>query len=211
METPRSNNIKGRLFVISGPSGVGKGTLVRELCHCFPDIRVSISVTTRLPREGEREGSAYFFRTEEQFRGMIQRSELLEYAQFVNGCFYGTPRAFVEEMLAEGHDVILEIDVKGAMQIKEHWPQGVFVFILPPSLEELENRLRHRKTESEEAIQQRVSIADQEMAYIPQFDYLVTNDDLKTAVDKLAAILVAERCRVKGKKEKTDGSQLITR
>lgn len=220
MAAPKANNLnnqkRGRLIVISGPSGVGKGTLVRELCKRFPEIRVSISVTTRQPRQGEREGFDYFFRSEEDFRAMIDRGEFLEYARFVNGCFYGTPRSFVEERVSLGNDVVLEIDVKGAMQVRQRWEEGIFVFILPPSVEELGHRLRKRQTEGEEAINQRISIATQEMDYLPNFDYHVTNDDLGAAVANLEAILVAERCRVKTKddkedKEITDGTQIIAR
>lgn len=201
------------LVVISGPSGVGKGTIVKRLRERFPEIKLSISVTTRAPRTGERDGIDYFFRTEEQFKAMIERGELLEYACFVNGCLYGTPRSFVEEQVNAGHDVILEIDVKGAMQVKDCWQDGAFVFILPPSLPELKHRLQNRKTETEEAINQRISIATAEIQHLPQFDYQVINDDLDVAVDKLAAILTAEHCRVSRNqpylKEDSNGAQQI--
>lgn len=184
------------LIVISGPSGVGKGTLVKELYREMPELRFSVSVTTRQPRPGEEDGKHYFFRTEEQFQRMVEEGDLLEYSQFVNGLFYGTPRAYVEEMIAEGHDVLLEIDVKGAIQVKERWPHGVYIFILPPTLEALEQRLRKRQTEAAEAIRQRLSVAVDELNFLPLYDYQVVNDDLSKAARKLQAIITAERCRI---------------
>lgn len=184
------------LIVISGPSGVGKGTLVKELYREMPELRFSVSVTTRQPRPGEEDGKHYFFRTEEQFQRMVEEGDLLEYSQFVNGLFYGTPRAYVEEMIAEGHDVLLEIDVKGAIQVKERWPHGVYIFILPPTLEALEQRLRKRQTEAAEAIRQRLSVAVDELNFLPLYDYQVVNDDLAKAARKLQAIITAERCRI---------------
>lgn len=201
----------GKLFVVSGPSGVGKGTLMKRLCARFPAIRLSISVTTRAPRVGEEEGREYFFRDEATFRTMIEEGALLEYAQFVNGRFYGTPRSFVEEQVAKGHDVVLEIDVQGAMQVKEHWPDGVFIFILPPSLAELRKRLENRQTESAEAISERVSIAAQEISRLSSFDYAVINDDLDLATERLTSVFVAEHCRVTESllKEILDGTQQV--
>ncbi|MBO9539425.1 guanylate kinase [bacterium] len=184
------------LIVISGPSGVGKGTLVKVLRAQMPGLNLSVSVTTRAPRAGEEEGKHYFFRTEEQFRQMVEDGDLLEYAQFVNGLFYGTPRAYVEEQIRNGHDVILEIDVKGAIQVKERWPHGVYVFLLPPTLEELEARLVKRQTEAVEAIRQRLSVVVDELNFLPLYDYQVVNDDLDKAAEKLQAIINAERCRI---------------
>lgn len=191
-----SRRRSGMLIVISGPSGVGKGTLVKELYREMPELRFSVSVTTRQPRPGEEDGKHYFFRTEEQFQRMVEEGDLLEYSQFVNGLFYGTPRAYVEEMIAEGHDVLLEIDVKGAIQVKERWPHGVYIFILPPTLEALEQRLRKRQTEAAEAIRQRLSVAVDELNFLPLYDYQVVNDDLSKAARKLQAIITAERCRI---------------
>lgn len=187
---------EGMLIVISGPSGVGKGTLVKALRAQMSGLNLSVSVTTRAPRQGEEEGKHYFFRTEEQFQHMVENGDLLEYAQFVNGLFYGTPRAYVEEQIRNGHDVILEIDVKGAIQVKERWPHGVYVFLLPPTMEELEARLVKRQSEAAEAIRQRLSVAVDELNFLPLYDYQVVNDDLAKAADKLQAIITAERCRV---------------
>jgi guanylate kinase len=187
---------QGMLVVISGPSGVGKGTVVKQLAERMPELQFSISVTTRAPRPGEQDGVHYFFRNEEQFQQMVAQGDLLEYAQFVNGLFYGTPRAYVEERIAAGQDVLLEIDVKGAIQVKERWPHGVYVFVLPPSMEELEARLTKRQTEAAEAIRQRLSVAVDELNFLPLYDYQVVNDDLTKAVNKVQSIIVAERCRI---------------
>lgn len=187
---------EGMLIVISGPSGVGKGTLVKMLAERMPGLQLSVSVTTRAPRPGEDDGKHYFFRSEEQFRKMVADGDLLEYAQFVNGLFYGTPRAYVEEQIRAGRDVVLEIDVKGAIQVKERWPHGVYIFILPPSMEELEARLCKRQTEAAEAIRKRLSVAEDELHFIPLYDYQVVNDDLVKASEKLNAIITAERCRI---------------
>ncbi len=187
---------QGLLIVVSGPSGVGKGTIVKELVRRQPELLVSVSVTTRQPRPGEIDGQEYFFRDEDAFMRMVAGGELLEYAQFVNGLNYGTPRAFVEDAVARRQDVILEIDVKGAIQVKERWPDGVFIFLLPPSMAELEARLIKRQTEAVEAIRQRLSVAVDELNFLPLYDYQVVNDDLDAAVEKLQCIIRAERCRV---------------
>ncbi|MBI6545688.1 MAG: guanylate kinase [Cyanobacteria bacterium NC_groundwater_1444_Ag_S-0.65um_54_12] len=184
------------LIVISGPSGVGKGTLVKELIRRQPELLLSISVTTRAPRPGEQEGIDYFFRSEEEFMELVASDALLEYTQFVNGLYYGTPRTFVEETIKQGRDLVLEIDVKGAIQVKERWPQGVYIFLLPPTMAELQVRLAKRQTEAAEAIRQRLSVAVDELNLLPLYDYQVVNDDLATATAKLAAIWQAERCRV---------------
>ncbi len=185
------------LIVVSGPSGVGKGTLVQELLRRMPELIVSVSVTTRKPRAGEQDGLHYFFRTEEQFMQMVESGDLLEYAQFVTGLYYGTPRTYVEEAISQGQDVLLEIDVKGAIQVKEGWQHGVYVFLLPPSMEELEARLKKRQTDAAEAIRQRLTVAVDELNFLPLYDYQLVNDDIDTAVGKLEAIIKAERCRVK--------------
>lgn len=188
---------QGMLIVVSGPSGVGKGTLVQELLRRMPELVLSVSVTTRAPRAGEQDGVHYYFRTEEQFQQMVENGDLLEYAQFVTGLYYGTPRAHVEEAIAQGRDVLLEIDVKGAIQVKERWQHGVYIFLLPPSMQELETRLKKRQTEAAEAIRQRLTVAMDELNFLPLYDYQVVNDDIETAVAKLEAIIKAERCRVK--------------
>jgi guanylate kinase len=185
------------LIVVSGPSGVGKGTLVQELVRRMPELVLSISVTTRQPRNGEVDGVHYFFRTEDEFMKMVEEGDLLEYAQFVTGLYYGTPRAFVEEAIAQGQDVLLEIDVKGAIQVKERWPHGAYVFLLPPSMQELETRLKKRQTEAAEAIRQRLTVAVDELNFLPLYDYQVVNDDIQAAASKLESIIIAERCQVK--------------
>jgi guanylate kinase len=191
INTPR----KGLLYVISGPSGVGKGTIVKAIRAKNPNIKVSVSVTTRQPRAGEVEGESYYFKTVEQFQTMVEQGELLEWAQFVN-TYYGTPQMFVEEHLIKGHDVILEIDVKGAIQVKERMPNGVYIFIMPPTMAELESRLVKRQTEALDAMRQRLEVAMDEFNYLPLYDYQVVNDDLEQAILKVESIMLAEKCRV---------------
>lgn len=179
---------KGRLFVISGSSGVGKGTLLKFLLSNNPDKNLSISVTTRHPRKGETDGINYFFTTEEEFLAAVQNNEFLEWAEF-NGNFYGTKQAYVEKTLAKGEDLILEIETKGALQIKEKMPDAVLIFILPPSLEELEKRLRGRNTENEAAIQNRLKEAYREIECSKEYDFCVVNDNLENATMELQKII----------------------
>jgi guanylate kinase len=185
---------KGLLIVLSGPSGVGKGTVCAALRRKMPELVYSVSATTRAPRSGEKDGVNYFFCTREQFQDMIRRDALLEYAEYV-GNFYGTPREFVEKTLAEGKDVILEIEVQGAMKVKEKFPEGVFVFLLPPSLDELKQRIVGRGTESQDTIEHRLSVAVDEMNLLNQYDYAVVNDDVDAACERIKAIVIAEHCR----------------
>lgn len=191
-----STQRRGLLFVISGPSGVGKGTIVKQLMAARPELKLSCSVTTRAPRPGEVEGVNYFFRSAEEFQRMLAAGELLEYAQFGSNA-YGTPRRFVEEQLESGHDVVLEIEIQGAIQVKERWPNAVFIFVLPPTMEELEARLVNRRTEAEEALRARLAAARVELNYLPMYDYELVNDDLDQAVNTIQAIILAEHCRVK--------------
>jgi guanylate kinase len=191
MQAPR----RGVLIVISGPSGVGKGTIVKALLRREPELKLSVSVTTRQPRPGEVEGQSYYFRSMEEFQRMVEAGELLEYAQFGSN-FYGTPRRFVEDQLVAGQDVVLEIETKGAIQVKERIPNGTYIFVLPPTMEELEGRLRKRQTEAAEAMRQRLAIAVDELNYLPLYDYQLVNDDLEVAVSKVQAIITAEHCRV---------------
>lgn len=184
---------KGMLVVISGPAGVGKGTLCRALMAQANDLEYSVSVTTRASRSGETEGKEYYFRTKEEFKKMIEEEKLLEWAEFL-GNFYGTPRFHVEAMLEKGKTIILEIDIQGAKQIKALYPQGVFIFIVPPSLAVLSNRLRGRGTESEEVIQNRLARALEELENVKDYNYAVENDDIEVAVKKLKSIIVAENC-----------------
>lgn len=191
LQSPR----RGLLFVISGPSGVGKGTIVKELLKLQPELKLSVSVTTRQPRPGEIEGANYYFRAASEFQRMVAAGELLEYAQYGNN-FYGTPRSFVEQQLASGQDVVLEIDTRGAIQVKERVPNGIYVFVLPPTMEELEARLTKRQTEAAEAMRLRLQVAVDELNYLPLYDYQLVNDELELAVKKVQAIILAEHCRV---------------
>ncbi|MDD9270176.1 guanylate kinase [Paenibacillus sp. GCM10023248] len=185
---------RGILIVLSGPSGVGKGTVCAALRKCAPEIVYSVSATTRSPRQGEVEGVNYFFKTREQFQQMIDTDEVLEWAEYV-GNFYGTPRRFVEETLRSGQDVILEIEVQGALQVKQKFSEGVFIFLLPPSLDELENRIVTRGTETDEVIRSRMSVAIDEIRLMEHYDYAIVNDHVETACSKIQAILTAEHCK----------------
>ena len=188
----------GLLIVLSGPSGAGKGTICQELLKQMPNLRYSVSSTTRSPRPGEVDGVHYHFRPREEFEALLARDELLEWAEFCDN-YYGTPRLAVEQAIQEGRDVILEIEIQGALQIKKRFPQGVFTFIVPPSLDVLSERIHKRGTETEEVIQKRLDKAIQELEYVSEYDYVVINDEVPAAVDKLKSILVAEKCRVKRK------------
>lgn len=185
---------RGILIVLSGPSGVGKGTVCAALRKVAPDIVYSVSATTRSPRQGEVDGVNYFFKTREQFQQLIETDEVLEWAEYV-GNFYGTPRRFVEETLRSGHDVILEIEVQGALQVKQKFDEGVFIFLLPPSLDELENRIVTRGTETDEVIRSRMSVAIDEIRLMEHYDYAIVNDHVDTACSKIQAILAAEHCK----------------
>ncbi|MBP3889416.1 MAG: guanylate kinase [Cellulosilyticum sp.] len=184
---------QGLKIVLSGPSGSGKGTIVKELIK-DKQFQLSISATTRAPRQGEEEGVHYFFKTREAFETMIAQNELLEHAQFC-GNYYGTPKAFIEDSVKNGKDVILEIEVEGAMQIKEIYPEAVFIFVVPPSLTELENRLVGRNTETREVIDQRLGRAKEELALYKQYDYVVVNDRLVEAIEEIQCIVRAEKLR----------------
>lgn len=185
---------KGILFVLSGPSGVGKGTVREKLFEKETHIKYSISVTTRKKRPGERDGIDYIYKSTEEFQEMIRNDELLEYAQFV-GNYYGTPKAYVEKQLAAGNDVFLEIEVQGALQVKKSFPEGVFIFLFPPSLEELKNRIISRGTETNDLIINRLKEAKKEIDMMGSYDYVVINDDVDQAVKKVQAIIVSEHCK----------------
>ena len=180
----------GKLFVISGSSGVGKGTVIKEFMNKHPEFKLSVSCTTRKPREGEIHGENYFFLTAEEFAACRERGEFLEWAEFSGNC-YGTQKAYVERKLAEGKNLILEIDTQGALQVKKTMTEAKLIFILPPSLEELEARLRGRHTESEEAIQKRLNTVQSEMENSKFFDYRVINDSIENAVRELEKICLA--------------------
>lgn len=186
---------KGILIVLSGPSGVGKGT-VRKAVFSRPDAKFeySISMTTRKPRKGEVDGVDYFFKTREEFEQLIREGKLLEYAEYV-GNYYGTPIDYVRETLVSGKDVFLEIEVQGAKQVREKFPEGLFIFLMPPSLDELKKRIIGRGTESVELIHNRMEAAKKEIELTSMYDYIVENDDVERAVDKINAIVQAEHCR----------------
>ncbi len=185
---------EGKLFVISGPSGVGKGTLVDELSKRVPDLKLSKSVTTRQPRKGEKPGKEYYFISEKNFNLRIKKNEFLEWA-LVYDNYYGTPYATVKNSLYRGEDVVLEIDVQGAEQVKNKVPDSILIFIKPPSLEELRNRLKKRKTEKIRDIELRIEVAKKEMELIDEFDFVVINDKIDDAIDELVYIIQTERSR----------------
>lgn len=185
---------KGKLLVISGPSGAGKSTVVFKAIEGREDICFSTSVTTRAPRPGEVDGREYFFVDFERFREMVEKDELLEHAEYVANR-YGTPRAYVEKRLDEGMNVVLDIEVQGARQVRKKMPEAVLIFIAPPSIEELERRLRGRGTDTEAAIEGRLIRARQEFQEADFYDYLIVNDDVEQAAAKLNAIIEAEHCR----------------
>lgn len=188
-------NREGVLLILSGPSGAGKGTICKELLRRCPELAYSVSATTREPRTGEEDGVNYLFTRFERFEEMIRQDELLEWAKVYDN-YYGTPRAFVENLLRQGKDVILEIDTQGALQIKNKFPQGVFVYIIPPSLEELANRIRKRGTDSTEVIEKRLGCVLNELAQVHQYQYIVVNDKIESAVTKIQSIIAAEHCHV---------------
>jgi len=185
---------KGLLLVISGPSGAGKGTLCRALLKSDPALSLSISVTTRSPRPGEVDGTDYFFMEKDSFEKMIKDGQFLEWA-FVYGNYYGTPFEFVQESLRLGKDILLEIDIQGALQVKEKFPEAVLIFIAPPSLSVLEARLVSRGADSKEEIRKRLSSTAGEMALARQYDYVVINDKVARAVKNIKAIITAEKSR----------------
>ena len=187
---------RGLLIVLSGPSGVGKGT-VRAAIFSKEEQKFvySISATTRLPRTGETDGVDYFFKTREEFEQMIQNKQLLEYAEYV-GNYYGTPLEYVENTLATGKDVFLESDVQGAIQVRELMPDGVFIFLTPPDLNELESRIVNRGTDSDEVIAKRMKTAREELELMKYYDYSVVNDTVDNAVQKIEAIIQTEHLRI---------------
>lgn len=179
----------GKLFVISGSSGVGKGTVIKEFLQRHPEFKLSVSCTTRSPREGEVHGINYFFLSKDEFKSCIDNNEFLEWAEF-SGNMYGTQKAYVETKLAEGKNLILEIDTQGALNVKKIMPDAQLIFILPPSLEELEARLRGRHTETEEAIQKRLQTVKSEMENSKHFDFQIVNDSIENAVVNLEKVML---------------------
>lgn len=186
---------QGLLIVVSGASGTGKGTVCNALMESLPELAYSISATTRSPRKGEQDGVNYYFLAREEFEKMIEEGGFLEWAE-VYGNYYGTPLKKIQERLAEGQDILLEIDTQGALKVMEKCPEGVFIFLLPPSLEELERRIRGRGTETEESISRRLGAAKEEIGVGRKYKYVVVNDHVGKAVEQIRSILVAEHCRV---------------
>ena len=197
---------KGTLFVLLSPSGGGKGSVMKELLETEKKLRCSVSATTRKPRPGEIDGRHYFFMDRAGFEGMIEKGTMLEHAQYC-GNYYGTPKAAVEKWQNDGLDVILEIEVQGAVQVKRLAADAVSIFIMPPSFEILENRLRRRGTETEEVIASRLKAARDEIAYAQSCDYIVVNDKLQDAVDDVRAIIRASRCRIENMRDFVKGVQ----
>lgn len=186
---------KGLIIVLSGFSGAGKGTIMKHLLKTYPgSYHLSISATTRAPRQGEEDGREYFFRTQEEFDAMIANNELLEYACF-NGNSYGTPRSYVEKLINEGKDVILEIEIQGALQVKKLYPEAVLLFVMPPTANDLKERLVGRGTETPDVIAQRLSISSKESQYMCGYDYLVVNDELAKSVEQVHSIISSEHFR----------------
>ena len=190
------SNIKGKIFVISGPSGVGKGTVVEQVLKKLENIYLSVSATTRQMRTGETEGVNYFYKTKNEFQEMINSDQFLEWAEFA-GDFYGSPKFNINNYLSCGKDVILEIEIQGAKQIKEKCPDSILVFLAPPSFEVLEERLIKRQTETIEKVKIRLKKAKEEMNETKLFHYLVINDALNEAIDNVISIIRAERCKIK--------------
>lgn len=186
---------KGLLIVLSGPSGTGKGTVCKALLRKRKDISLSVSCTTRTPRPGETNGVSYFFKSREDFESLIKQNEFLEYADVFSN-YYGTPKSFVDAAIEDGKDVLLEIDVQGALKVKAAYPQGVCIFLVPPSMEELEKRIRSRGTETAEQIEARLGKANAEMKLMREYDYRIVNDKVDDVVCRIEAIMTAEKLRI---------------
>ena len=187
-------NNQGTLLVVSGFSGAGKGTVIKELLKEHDNYSLSISATTRKPREGEQDGREYFFKTKEEFEDMISRGRFLEHAQYVNN-YYGTPRDYVEEQIKANRNVILEIEIQGALKVKEKFPDTLLLFVTPPSAEELKSRLVGRGTETMDVIEFRMNRAKEEALEMDQYDYLIINDDLQECVEEMHQIIQGEHRR----------------
>lgn len=188
-------NVQGILVVVSGFSGAGKGTLMKALLEKYDNYALSISATTRQPRAGETDGKEYFFVTRERFEEMIQKDQLIEYAQYVEN-FYGTPKDYVFQQMSEGNDVILEIEIQGALKIKEQFPEALLLFVLPPSADQLKSRLVGRGTESMEVIEARLHRASEEAEGMSSYDYILVNEDVETCASEMHHLIQAQHNRV---------------
>lgn len=188
-------NSKGTLLIVSGFAGSGKGTLMKGLTSLYDNYALSISATTRSPRPGEEDGREYFFKTKEEFEDMISKGEFLEHACYV-GNYYGTPAPYVDKMLNEGKDVILEIEIQGALQVKEKRPEALLIFVMPPSVEEIYNRLKKRGTEDEETIMKRMRRGSEEIIDVSKYDYIMINDELDKCIEELHMIVQSAKNRV---------------
>lgn len=186
---------KGLLLVLSGPSGTGKGTVCKALLKKRGDIALSVSCTTRAPRPGEIDGESYFFKTRDEFESLIAKDAFLEYADVFSN-YYGTPKSFVDAAIDAGKNVLLEIDVQGALKVKAAYPHGVYMFLAPPSMEVLERRIRSRGTETDAQLKARLGKAGAEMKLMPQYDYRIVNDTVDEVVSRIEAIMTAEQLRV---------------
>ena len=193
---------KGLLLVLSGPSGTGKGTVCKALLNKRKDISLSVSCTTRAPRPGETDGKSYFFKTREEYESLIKQDAFLEYADVFSN-YYGTPKSFVDAAINEGKDVLLEIDVQGALKVKKSYPHGVYMFLVPPTMEELKNRICSRGTETTAQIEARLGKAAAEMNLMHEYDYRIVNDQVNDVVSRIEAIMTAERLRVFRYQEQT--------
>jgi guanylate kinase len=193
--------VSGHLYIVAAPSGAGKTTLVRLLLENDPGIRLSISYTTRAPRPGEQDGREYNFVDLAAFRAMVERGEFLEWAE-VHGNCYGTSRPWIEREMAAGRDVLLEIDWQGAQQVRKLFPQAIGIFVLPPSMAELERRLTGRGTDSAEVIARRLAAAQEEMRHVPEFEYVIINDELQRALSDLLSVVRASRLRLEAQRDR---------
>lgn len=188
-------NRKGILVVVSGFSGVGKGTLMRLLTERYGQYALSISATTRMPRAGEVDGREYFFKSRDEFERLIEDNQLIEYASYV-GNYYGTPREYVESQMAAGRDVILEIEIQGALKVREQYPDALLLFVMPPDAKTLEQRLRGRGSEDEEVIRKRLERAVEEAEYAPEYEYMIINDDLEQSVEKVHRLIESQHNKI---------------